>query len=686
MTPGQLAVIAAQIAAARSTSAALLTQAAAASVIADALQALVDADAPPPPPPTYALTAAPTGVDEGHAIVFTLVTTGVPAGTAVPYRLEGSAGGADIGAAMVGVFEVGADGTATLTVPTVADLLTEGDETLQMVLDLPGVDASASATIRDTSAAPPPPPIERIPVRGPNLRGLAPGDPNNFDNGKVDYIDISNLPPPVPWTLYLGPDQELAPSRNGVESIGTWQRWHLYGAGQNLYLPLPRVWEGGLPAIYPDIGSSPESAAAFLRTRMGSRIFVRDGARGESIPTPYTTWHGHTRREGSVVHTSPAIPMWIGIEAHGRIVYAMRDGSMKEGGWVPVESWANDFSYYEPERKIFFYTDTGKGRVLRVDRRTDPWTITTLAEGFGDCTSVRAIGPMVYVADSKRGEVWEVDARTGAKRKVCGIPNCFWLDYTSTGQLVVATRTRAVYFVDVATGTVSAERTPGTPKSGALQDWVTVDVDRHGVMGEVDAFCVLSVVGAANVDFYRISGNSGAQIMPNHGKETLHNGPVRNVGDTFGHYPWVGAHHPDEAALMVQGTANAVPQILVVCPPGRAWVGMDNPDKYNMFTGYQIALNGDEVRQPLLGRYTPFLPQMGFYGEGLVSADHLGLMTPAKVVEFIRGGMLGTQPRAFTKEQVKSYGMRLLLNSQQYLIEGWPLIARYRAYCDTLEA
>jgi sugar/nucleoside kinase (ribokinase family) len=43
--------------------------------------------------------------------------------------------------------------------------------------------------------------------------------------------------------------------------------------------------------------------------------------------------------------------------------------------------------------------------------------------------------------------------------------------------------------------------------------------------------------------------------------------PVRYVGDTFGHYPWVGAHHPDEAALLVQGMANAQPQVIVVTPP-----------------------------------------------------------------------------------------------------------------------
>ena len=465
-----------------------------------------------------------------------------------------------------------------------------------------------------------------------------------------------------------------------MESLATWQRWHLYGHYNGLYQPLPRLIDGGLPVNYPDAGAFPDSAVFALR---GGRRFMRDGARGESIATPYTTWHGHTRREGSVVHASPAIPMWIGITLHGHVQYAMRDGSITTAAVVPVESWANDFTFYEPERKVFFYTDTGKGRIMRVDRRTAPWAVTTLADGFRQCDSVRAIGAKLYVADSIAGEVWEVDAITAAKRKVCSLPHAFWVSYFSDGTLAVMTRTRAVYRIDPATGSVGPNLTAGI--TAGIQQWVTVDVDRAGVMGERDCFIALSVQGAANVDFYRYTA-AGVLRMPEHGKGSQGCGPVRYVGDTFGHYPWVGAHHPDEAALLVQGMANAQPQMIVVTPPSRAWVGMDNPDKYAgwLDSGRRIALYGDDVATVISTRFTTFLPQMNSSGGGIVTADHVALWEPERIVAFVRAGMLGQQPRPFTKAQVKGWGMRTLMNSERYLREGWPLVQRYMTYCDSL--
>lgn len=664
LTPGQLAVLAAQ--------------AAAATNIRDALQALIDADAPPPP--TYTLTADPASVDEGALLTFRLSTTGVPSGTELTYSLSGIAAG-DVTGPLAGVLVVGSDGTAELPVQITADSLTEGAENITCTLA--GL-ASASATIRDTSTTPPPPPTARIEVRGPNVLGKARGEPNNFDNGTVDQIDVSNLPPPVPWSLYLGPDQELAPSRAGVESLGTWQRWHLYGHYNGLYQPLPRLIDGKLPVNYPDAGAFPNSAVFALRD--GLR-FVRDGARGESIATPYTTWHGHTRREGAVVHTSPAIPMWVGITLDGRIQYAMRDGSIVTAGTVPLPrtSWANDFTFYEPARKVFFYTDSGSGRIMRVDRAVTPWAVTVHAEGFRQCDSVRAIGDKLYVTDSLAGEVWEVDGRSGAKRKVCNLLHAFWVSYFSDGTLAVMTRTRAVHRIDPASGAVGPNLTLGI--TSGIQQWVTVDVDRAGVLGERDCFIALSVQGAANTDFYRYT-QAGVLRMPEHGKGNQGCGPVRYVGDTFGHYPWVGAHHPDEAALLVQGMANAQPQLIVVTPHERNWVGIDNPDKYAgwLASGRRIALYGDDVSGPLATKYTTFLPQMNSNGGGIISADHVALWEPERVVAFVRAGMLGSQPRPFTKAQVKGWGMRTLMDSQRYLAEGWPLVQRYMAYCDGLPA
>ena len=76
-TPGQRAVIAAQIAAAAN--------------IRDDLQALLDADVAPPPPPTYTLEASSREVPEGGSVTVTLRTTGVATGTAVGYSITGIA-------------------------------------------------------------------------------------------------------------------------------------------------------------------------------------------------------------------------------------------------------------------------------------------------------------------------------------------------------------------------------------------------------------------------------------------------------------------------------------------------------------------------------------------------------------------------------------------------------------------
>jgi hypothetical protein len=514
--------------------------------------------------------------------------------------------------------------------------------------------------------------------------GKARGEPNNFDNGVSDFIDVSDLPGPVPWSLYLGPDQELAPSRRGVESLGTWQRWHVYGHYNGLYQPLPRLIDGRLPVNYPDAGAFPNSAVFALRD--GLR-FLRDGPRGESIATPYTTWHGHTRVDEAGKHVAPQIPMWVGITLDGRIQYAMRDGSIKTAGTVPLPrtSWSNDFTFYEPARKVFFYTDSGSGKIMRVDRAADPWAVTTWASGFRQCDSVRAIGDKLYVADSIAGEVWEVDGRTSEKRLVCRLPHAFWVSYFSDGTLAVMTRTRAVHRIDPVSGTVGPNLTAGI--TSGIQQWVTVDVDRAGVLGERDCFIALSVQGSANVDFYRYT-QAGVLRMPEHGKGNQGCGPVRYVGDTFGHYPWVGAHHPDEAALLVQGMANAQPQVIVVTPPERAWVGIDNPDKYAgwLTSGRRIALYGDDVASPLSTRFCTFLPQMNSNGGGIISADHIALWEPERIVAFVRAGMLGSQPRPFTKAQVKGWGMRTLMDSERFLREGWPLVQRFMTYCDGLPA
>ncbi len=132
-----------------------------------------------PPAPTYRLTVHPEVVNEGESVAVTLYTTGVAAGTAVPYALSG-VGPADLLSMMGGDLVVGADGTATVTIAIAADDLTEGTETLAINV----ADQWATVYINDTSLTPTPPPKPPEQPRGkyrheqPLLfQGFGPGVP-----------------------------------------------------------------------------------------------------------------------------------------------------------------------------------------------------------------------------------------------------------------------------------------------------------------------------------------------------------------------------------------------------------------------------------------------------------------------------------------------------------------------------
>lgn len=109
-----------------------------------------------PAAPTYQLNSSVSSADEGTTITYQLQTTGVLAGTQLAYSLGGQGiTAADLASGtLTGVFTVGADGRATLTITLANDAVTEGAETL--VLSLTGHDSSASVIVNDTSLNPPP--------------------------------------------------------------------------------------------------------------------------------------------------------------------------------------------------------------------------------------------------------------------------------------------------------------------------------------------------------------------------------------------------------------------------------------------------------------------------------------------------------------------------------------------------
>ena len=96
--------------------------------------------------PTYSLSAGSSEVNEGSSATFTLSTTNVPAGAAVPYTLSGVSA-ADVSGGLSGTAVINSSGVATISVNLINDSLTEGAETLTVTAG----GASASTTVNDTS-------------------------------------------------------------------------------------------------------------------------------------------------------------------------------------------------------------------------------------------------------------------------------------------------------------------------------------------------------------------------------------------------------------------------------------------------------------------------------------------------------------------------------------------------------
>jgi len=96
--------------------------------------------------PTYSLTPAATSVNEGQLAQVYIATTNVAAGTNLQYSITGISQ-SDIVEELLRIATVDANGRAVISINTVADLLTEGNETMTFVMG----DTRTSITINDTS-------------------------------------------------------------------------------------------------------------------------------------------------------------------------------------------------------------------------------------------------------------------------------------------------------------------------------------------------------------------------------------------------------------------------------------------------------------------------------------------------------------------------------------------------------
>lgn len=111
--------------------------------------------------PTFTLTPMASSVKEGSEAKFQLKTTGLMPGAAVRYEISGTAMAADYANPWGGTWGVAKvtgllnNGTATISIPVLADQLTEGAETLRITVGEGTAQArSATVTILDTSLTP----------------------------------------------------------------------------------------------------------------------------------------------------------------------------------------------------------------------------------------------------------------------------------------------------------------------------------------------------------------------------------------------------------------------------------------------------------------------------------------------------------------------------------------------------
>lgn len=528
--------------------------------------------------------------------------------------------------------------------------------------------------------APPPDTVPAPPTEPP--LGLLEAKPNAIGGmvfgGVSDWVPLAALPEPIPWGLFVDDKQTIARSMKGASPIG-YRTLHVYGNQNALYIGTPRLVGGKIVPYYPQAGTHPtQSIVPSLRSNPPVA-----GRRGVGVFSPYCTWHGHTRvLEDGSISTNPATPWWVGILMDGTMAFAMCDGSVSYPFKVPISTYANDFTYYEPRaKKLFFAVDTGAGKVIKVDRNTTPPTFTVFASGLGRATSIRAIGDKLFVADHDGGAIWELDAVTAARRKLCDLPNVFWLDSTSDGKLVSMQLNYAVRLVDPATGRVGSVITPASfvvPDGTALDPlmtWVNVSVDRHGTFGPKDAFTMIMSRGAHNVDFYRFTLDGKQLIgLGGSGAGQMSSGDSWYTQDPIGHYPWIAEHHPDDGCMLTQGFANAQPAIIAAKHPEDAW---PKPAAYV----HLMASNGrGQLMQPMVSTtgapapsFSAIMTAQGWSYLGC-TADYIAEMSYADAAAFVRQGMIGSVPRAISTSDLRDLLYFIYYNSQRHIREGAALI------------
>jgi hypothetical protein len=565
-------------------------------------------------------------------------------------------------------------------------------------------------------ASPPPPSVPPSP-NPPTQPGQLPATLQSFGNSNslrdfklpADTIITAKMMPPIPWSIFAPDGFTIAPSMKGKEGVAI-RKLPVFGPPPVLYEQSQQIIDGKVVQVWAQIGDDP-----VLSIMPGLKKFPhRAGVRGTSSITPYCNWLGHTRkRSDGSISTSPHVPDWIGVTMDGKVLGAFADGSFKDLFSFQVESYINGFTYYEPrELNWMFAVDTGVAKIILLDRGTNPPTRSVFfdgkAKGHSRITGIRAVGEWLYFCDPDKegGGVWRLNAKTKAYEKVCALPLAFWVDYDSKGDLIVATLWREAHRVPVQPNATPGPDLfknptyldkPGGVKEKMKQLWVTCSVDRNGTFGEVDSIILLSTHGLANTDLYRLTkaginkggfGGSGGSVV---GKWKT---------EPFGHYPWTGEFHPDQAMVLVQGFAEDIPGVLVAEEAGQTlWAPEDNPfagvmaagkwmERGQLFSDYgtpAILNGGNPEDRGKVPSFTAILTPRGGSGIGC-TFDHMARMPYADLHTFLKQGMIGSVPRTFSMITLTALGYKIYRESQEFVKRGAPLVDGWLAYCKALEA
>ncbi|MBP8176174.1 MAG: hypothetical protein KAX77_00290 [Xanthomonadales bacterium] len=491
----------------------------------------------------------------------------------------------------------------------------------------------------------------------------------------TDDIDLSKSFAPVPWSTYRDDLQTVARPMQGQEPT-EWRRLTIYGLPNEYGILTPAYLGGEIKMLYPS-SVADENPADLIVPEL-HKWPARGGPRGHAITTPYWLVRGHTRVVDGVIDTNPRIPAWVSVDMVGRVYYLMRDGSIDLVAQVTPRSYVNDFSYFEHERKVTWLSDTAAGEILQVRRSGREFTPAIWAKVPGRATSVRAIGGKLYVANET--SVIEIDAleKSTPQRVVCSIPGVFWVDYLSDGRLVVMTRTSNVHIVDPASGSIGPDLNVGPFATKNSVGWVMVDVDRNGTCGPVDSiYCIAS---------HSLAINSSWRIAPDGGISRIRgvNGGGRSLSGASDkciegfHYGWVAAIHPDEGLQLMHGGAQMLPIVYAAIGPTDPWPIEDVYDVDLCGAGWQAIFKADTRK--------PFQASMGVTGNSLLGLlpDHIVDMPLANAEAFIRGGMLSSEPRDLTKDEVHGLLYWLYRGSQQFQREGKPVMDRLADYFSKL--